>query len=152
MRSEEQSICPVCGGSLNVIGTRERTVWIGNGGKETLVIRRLCCTDCGKIHHELPDCVVPYKRYSAEVIEDIIRIDAENPCCENSTIWRIKRWWATFCLYFRGVLASLTEKYDVVFSANPTLKEIVRAVVNAHLWIHTRSAFLTGGGSAMLIP
>ncbi|WP_307545897.1 DUF6431 domain-containing protein [Paenibacillus sp. V4I5] len=31
-----------------------------------LVIRRLHCSQCLKIHHELPDCIVPYKRYESE--------------------------------------------------------------------------------------
>ncbi|WP_350340495.1 DUF6431 domain-containing protein [Paenibacillus hexagrammi] len=25
----------------------------------------MLCTQCRKIHHELPDCIVPYKRYES---------------------------------------------------------------------------------------
>jgi len=41
-------------------------------------------------------------------------------------------------------MASLREKYGEMFSRNPAPKEIIRAVANANLWVHTRSAFLSG--------
>ncbi|WP_442950370.1 DUF6431 domain-containing protein [Paenibacillus sp. DMB20] len=28
--------------------------------------------NCRKIHHELPDCVVRYKRYESEYIEEVV--------------------------------------------------------------------------------
>lgn len=30
------------------------------------------CGQCRKIHHELPDYIVPYKRYESECIEQVI--------------------------------------------------------------------------------
>lgn len=141
--SEEKSNCPICRGNLRKFGTRDRMVIKGCGTKVTLIIRRLRCAECGTVHHELPDMLVPYKRHCAETIENIIDDETGTPCCEESTIQRIKAWWAACLLCFRSVLASLTEKYGVVFSSHPTLKEIVRAVANAHLWTHTRSAFLS---------
>ncbi|WP_267459278.1 DUF6431 domain-containing protein [Brevibacillus composti] len=48
---------------MNVIGSRRRKVASESGEVRLLVIRRLRCSQCQKIHHELPDCVVPYKRY-----------------------------------------------------------------------------------------
>lgn len=145
VRSEERSSCPVCGSGLEVIGTRERKVREGDGEVTELVIRRLRCGACKRIHHELPDILVPYKRYSAGAIEAIVEDDTGKVVCEESTIRRIKTWWNECMVYFLGVLASLTAKYGAVFSGRPRLKEIVRAVVNAHLWAHTRSAFLSGG-------
>jgi len=127
-----------------IIGTRKRSVINGDGEKKTLVIRRLRCTSCRTIHHELPDVIIPYKRHSAGTLEKIISGDTAGLSCESSTIRRIKRWWETGRQYFESVLASLREKYGVVFSVCPSPKEIVRAVVNANLWVHTRSAFLSG--------
>jgi hypothetical protein len=63
---------------------------------------------------------------------------------EESTIERLKRWWMLLFSYFTGVLASLTEKYGVVYSDDCPPREIIRAVANANLWVSTRSAFLTG--------
>jgi hypothetical protein len=92
----------------------------------------------------LPDIVIPYKRHCSETIEKVIAGDSAEINCEESTIHRIKAWWGACKLYFESVIASLREKEGVKFSANPAPREIVRAVVNAHLWIHTRSACLSG--------
>lgn len=134
----------MCGGKLNVVGSRKRKV-IGSGGEiQTLVIRRLRCRSCECLHHELPDMVIPYKRHCAETVEKIIVGDAGDVCCEESTIRRISKWWAACRQYFASIMTSLREKYGNVFSADPALREMIRAVANAHLWIHTRSAFLSG--------
>jgi len=61
---------------------------------------------------------------------------------ENSTINRIRRWWRRVFLYFQTIMNSLKAKYGMEFSPNPTMAEIVRAVVNTHMWIHTRSAYV----------
>ena len=109
-----------------------------------LVIRRLRCRACGIIHHELPSIIMPYKRRSAETYEKVIAGDTAEVYCEISTIRRIRNWWAACQLYFKSIIASLKEKYGAILTEHPAPKEIVRAVVNAHLWVHTRSAFLTG--------
>ena len=61
--------CPHCEGSLTVIGSRPRTRRPPDGTRQILIIRRLYCEACERIHHELPDCLVPYKRYDAESLE-----------------------------------------------------------------------------------
>jgi len=144
IQSEETSICPVCSVPLVVIGSRERKMITGDEAVRTLVIRRLRCSRCQRIHHELPDIIIPYKRHSAETIERIIAEEYEEVNCEESTIRRIKAWWAASLMYFESVIASLREKYGAMLSLCPAPREIVRAVVNANLWVHTRSAFLSG--------
>jgi hypothetical protein len=139
IHSEEESVCPVCIGKLIVIGIRNRGLIDSAGDKEILVIRRLRCTKCRKIHHELPDKVIPYKRHCAETVENIISGETEDVCCDLVTEMRIRAWWAYFHLYFTSILASLQVKYRIVFSVNPAPREIVRAVVNANLWVHTRT-------------
>lgn len=141
--SEEESVCPICVGLLKVIGIRSRIVINTGGDKEKLIIRRLRCKICLKIHHELPDCVIPYKRHCAETIEIIISGDNATACCDFVTEHRIRSWWATISLYFEKALASLRVKYVIEFSSDPTPSEIVRAIVNSNLWVHTRSAMLS---------
>ena len=140
----EYHVCPVCGHMLLVIGIRERKYIDGSGITRILVIRRLRCKNCRVIHHELPDILVPYKRHCAETVEGVVNNKAESTCCDNRTAIRIKAWWEACRLYFENVLASLSEKYGAVFPRRPAPREIVRAVVNANLWIHTRSAYLSG--------
>ena len=142
----EDHVCPVCGCKLLVIGIRERKYIDSGGITRTLVIRRLRCKGkrCRVIHHELPDILVPYKRHCAKTVESVVNDKAENTCCDDRTAIRIKAWWEACRLYFEKALASLSAKYGVVFSQQPAPREIVRALVNANLWIHTRSAFLSG--------
>ena len=127
-----------------VIGSRKRKVINSAGEKETLIIRRLRCKGCLVIHHELPDTVIPYKRHCAETVEAVISGKKGGQPCEESTIYRIRAWWAACRLYFENVITALVSKYGAVFSPSPAPREIVRAVVNAHLWVHTRSAFMSG--------
>lgn len=136
--------CPVCGKLLKVIGTRERKVTEVDGNIKVLIIRRLRCTCCRKIHHELPDILVPYKRHCAETVGKIVGGDAEGVCCEESTIRKIRRWWVTLHIYFQSVLASLEYKFSVRFAEPIKPAEVVRAVANGNLWIHTRSAWASG--------
>jgi hypothetical protein len=77
-------------------------------------------------------------------VEKIISDDTDGLNCEQGTIHRIRAWWASCFLYFKSIMASLREKYGTMFSHNPAPKEIIRAVANANLWVHTRSAFLSG--------
>jgi len=83
----------------------------------------------------LPDIVIPYKRYSVETIEKIVEGKDEEVVCEESTLRRIRAWWAACRLYFESILTSLREKYGMIFSGRPTPREIVRAVVNTNLWV-----------------
>jgi hypothetical protein len=96
------------------------------------------------IHHELPDILVPYKRHCAKTIENIISGDVADVCCDDREIEKIKTWWESCRTYFEGVLNSLREKYGDVLPPHPAPKEIIRAVANANLWTHTRSALLSG--------
>ena len=142
--SEEAVVCPICAGILKIIGSRSRGRIDNTGNKETLIIRRLRCRPCRRIHHELPDGVIPYKRHSTETIEKIISGDVDDVCCDLVTESRIRTWWAGMYMYFKNILASLHMKYGEMFSSSPTPREIVRAVVNANYWVHTRSAWMSG--------
>jgi len=86
---------------------------------------------------------VPFKRHCAETVEKVIAGDMDGVNCEDSTIRRIKAWWASCRLYFESIIASLTLKYGVWFSGSPAPSEMFRAAVNANLWPSTRSAFLS---------
>ena len=132
--------CPVCGGFLGGFGNRERN-YIGEAGIwQILIIRRLRCCDCKKIHHELPDILVPYKRHCAETIEKIIDDRVADADIGEITIRRTRCWWNDLRVYIQGVLASLKTKFGAAFGDPPKLKEVVRALANANLWVSTRSA------------
>ena len=70
--SETSHICPVCHGTLHYRDSRPRICKKEGGIKEHLMIRRFRCCDCHSYHNELPDCLVSYKHYEAEVISGIL--------------------------------------------------------------------------------
>jgi hypothetical protein len=160
IRCREQSICPVCCSPvLKVIGSRDRKVLNSCGTRIVLVIRRLRCSSCKRIHHELPDCIVPYKRYSSESIEAILDDTEDTVSCEESTIYRIRKWFGDFSGYLAGCLGAFAARWDsnVIAVQSSVMHRIkafvgeearwlartVRPVVNTNNWVHTRSAFLT---------
>lgn len=58
-----------------------------------LRIRRLRCVKCRRMHHELPDFIVPHKHYAARSIEQALRWPHHHTVsCENSTVYRWKKW------------------------------------------------------------
>lgn len=161
VKSQENSICPTCENmELKVVGSRKRTAWNGDGKTITLVIRRLRCINCHRIHHELPDLLVPYKRYVSAAIEAILDDNTAEVCCENSSISRIKTWFAEVSEYIAGsmyaiaIRLGLETKLLVGSSAYRRIKimagetsgwlaKAVRTMVNTNNWVHTRSAFMS---------
>ncbi|HEX3012115.1 MAG TPA: DUF6431 domain-containing protein [Syntrophomonadaceae bacterium] len=165
VRSKEQIPCPCCNGELKVIGSRHRGYIDGTGAKIILIIRRLRCCNCERIHHELPDILVPYKRHSSESIEASIDGNSNlSAPADESTIRRWRYWFQTMCNYFSGCLLSIAIRYERKSAEEKTslpssklqriwqqvgdapgwLARLVRPIANLNLWIHTRSAFLSG--------
>lgn len=166
VRCAEMVPSPCCGGELKVIGSRKRKLTSESGESRVLVVRRLRCTQCRKIHHELPDCIVPYKRYESTCVEQVISKpeEASTVAADDATLRRWKNWFREQSTYLLGSLRSIAfrfhqvpvEKLSVpsqsahhaighyVGDAPGWLARIVRPVVNSNLWLHTRSAFLSG--------
>ena len=63
MISDNQSICPKCGGQLKYYDHVQRLVRTKFGNKKWVAIRRLRCCKCHAVHRELPDFIFPYKQY-----------------------------------------------------------------------------------------
>lgn len=141
---------------MKVIGSRERTLLANDGSEKILIIRRLRCKGCGRIHHELPDIVIPYKRYDAQTIENILSGKEEHlddyPC-ELSTAKRLKLWFYLLRNYFESTLHALRFLFTgegtirlllplLPLSGHFTgwLKALVRYTVNSGRWVQTRSA------------
>lgn len=74
---------------------RKRICKSYGGETKHLQIRRFKCP-CGSHHHELPDCLYPYKHYQVEVIENVLDevstpadLTSENYPCEGTmTRWK----------------------------------------------------------------
>lgn len=72
VRCTEVVPSPCCGEKLKIIGSKERKLIKDCGERLTLIVRRMRWSQCYKIHHELPDCIVPYKRYESSCVEQAI--------------------------------------------------------------------------------
>ncbi|WP_080832319.1 MULTISPECIES: DUF6431 domain-containing protein [Cohnella] len=166
VRCAELVPSPCCGEALSVIGSRKRKLTSEDGDRRLLVIRRLRCTQCRKIHHELPDCVVPYKRYESACVEQVVSEHAapSTVAADDATLLRWKNWFREQTTYLLGALRSIAIRFHQDPAKKPSvstqtahhpfghyvgdapgwLARIVRPVANSNLWLHTRSAFLSG--------
>jgi len=157
VRAGEECFCPICVGQMIKRGWRTRfLVWVKPGSKEDdcepyekvcLLIQRQYCKNCNKIHHQLPDCIVPYKRHSLEIIEGIITNEEseKHNLLNEDTIKRILAWWTLLAAYIMAVASSLQLKFKVTISPKQKLAKIVRALANNHLWPRTCSCFNLSG-------
>lgn len=97
MISNNESICPKCGGELKYYDSVKRLVRTKYGRKNKVVIRRFRCKKCGSMHRELPDFIFPYKQYEADivigVIEGLITCETlgfeDYPCEMTMFRWRL---------------------------------------------------------------
>jgi hypothetical protein len=166
VRCAEVVPSPCCGEEMHVIGSRKRKIVSGGGDPRVLVIRRMRCCKCRRIHHELPDCIVPFKRYESECLEHVVSQSeaSSTVAADDATLRRWRDWFREQSTYLLGALRSITirfhqdpvEKSSVpsqtahpdfghyVGDAPGWLARIVHPVVNTNLWVHTRSAFLSG--------
>lgn len=155
VKTIEESICPICAGTLIKKGLRTRYLTRTKPGateddynpyeRICLLIQRHKCKKCGKIHHQLPDCIVPYKRLNAQIIEDIIKQPEQPTLIDEGTVKRILAWWVLMAAYLLGVAPSLAQKHQVRVTPGQKLVQIVRALVNSHRWPGTRSGLNAPG-------
>jgi hypothetical protein len=164
VKSTEQVPCPCCGGKLKVIGSRKRRLIDGLGETVTIVIRRMRCTACSRVHHELPDVLVPYRRHCSESIESVVAGGEHlSVPADESTLCRWRRWFNNQSCHFLGCLISIATRFHgysaeesshlprsvlegiLEFTGRqPTwLAKVVRSIANSNNWTHTRSAFLS---------
>ncbi|MDR3050713.1 MAG: DUF6431 domain-containing protein [Oscillospiraceae bacterium] len=65
--------CPCCSGKdLKHYDTVKRIIRTKAGATTWVRIRRIRCVNCGAVHRELPDYILPYKQYETEVILGVL--------------------------------------------------------------------------------
>ena len=72
MTVSNTSICPNCGGDLKHYDSVYRIVRTKGGVKNRIRIRRVRCSKCEKIHRYIPENIIPYKQYEADIINGVI--------------------------------------------------------------------------------
>lgn len=131
--SEEDTICPECGSPLCRRDRKLRVHKEAGGKKSWFAINRLKCTNekCRRLHNELLECMIPYKHYGSDIIEDVVgsdELETENyPCEATMKHWK---WWnsqneANIDGQKRSMLHHLMD-FDIKFlkSSDSLLKEL----------------------------
>jgi len=147
-----------------VVGNRKRKCRKASGEVIVLIIRRMRCEQCARIHHELPDLLVPYKRYEAASIEQVVGEPSvtADVAADESTFRRWQAWFSVWSNYAVGCLSAMAHRFRFpvkemsrppqssfqalgrfVGNATGWLARIVRPLSNENLWVHTRSACLS---------
>ncbi|MCD7883633.1 MAG: DUF6431 domain-containing protein [Lachnospiraceae bacterium] len=132
VRSRTASSCPFCSGKLKPIGSRHRKLRQHDGSGIILIIRRLRCLKCLCVHHELPDRIVPYKRYDAETVEQVITTvgassgtGTQQPDypCEFSTALRLFKWFLRVLSHLCEISKNLHQDLLHLFQIDPISPE-----------------------------
>lgn len=87
--------CPNCRGNLKYYDSVPRVIRTKGRVTEHVILRRLKCSRCNKLHREIPDYIYPHKQYEAEIIRGVLEgfitpdtFGFEDYPCENT----IKNW------------------------------------------------------------
>jgi hypothetical protein len=146
-------LCPICFKELSSYGRRNRTFYLTDYEKKLLSIRRLRCRFCNKIHHELPNLLVPHKLHCRKTVQSCIDADKKKAYprfCAPSTVSKIKKWFKRYATYFFQALIARQARYhpnEAIFSSmdefrqqKTWLKKLVWDLVNYNLWIKTNKS------------
>ncbi|MCD8348657.1 MAG: DUF6431 domain-containing protein [Lachnospiraceae bacterium] len=153
------SYCPICGEALDYRDTCIRYLLREGRDKETYIIPRGKCDKCGKIHRMLPDIVVPYKQYAAEVISGVLdeviqpedEDSADYPC--DVTMQRWHHWLMANELRIDGYLKSAGHRVlgfsEELLKTDVSLLKQLRNSCSA--WLETVLRFIYNSGG-FLVP
>ena len=152
-------MCPICRASLSYRDSRIRIRKKEGGVKERLMIRRFYCKNCHTYHNELPDCLVPYKHYEAEVVSGVVDgivrpddLDSED-YPSGSTIKRWKQWFHEnrnrINGYLRMIRLRLCDRKESLQNASVSLLDQFRKQHHNWLEIILRQIYNSGG---FLVP
>ena len=126
--------CPICGGDLAAYDRKSRKARTQFDGIIVLLLRRLRCRHCKKLHTELPDFLVPYKRYSRECIEDVLAGSRTGSPDDERTRGKIRRWYRQIRSYLDGIWKRLVTQTFASPKKIPSFLEMVTAAVNSGFW------------------
>lgn len=92
--ADEKLRCPDCGGSVvyrDYVRRKVRSMYELN---EWIMLPRVKCGGCGKLHRVVPGFLLPYKQYEKSVIEGVRdgELNEYSPGLENLPEITFKRW------------------------------------------------------------
>ena len=154
---EKHARCPDCNSELRYRDSRER-IWRTYGGKTShILIRRLQCPSCHRLHNELPDILVPHKHYDAEVIENVVdgvvtpedEATEDYPCAATMERWKdwISRVTPAIDSMLRSIGCRMLQFTDELLLSSVPLLGALRA--NGSDWLATVMHTIYNAGSSV---
>ncbi len=158
MQGEQQSKeqlreCPLCKGRLVVRDTVDRHYRNEEGEKVWFRIRRLRCKECGKLHRELPDILLPYKHYRSEIIEETLDGKQDVPGPEAMTFRRWQEWFVWVSVLLGGVLDAIRVAKEGLYSfLNPLESHLERRRRHGGGWLASSILISVNAGYPAYTP
>lgn len=72
MIAKGNDICPKCGGRLVYYDSCYRKVLEKRREVKRYLLHRYHCPTCGSYHRELPNDILPYKQYCADIVQGVL--------------------------------------------------------------------------------
>lgn len=72
MVTNEKMICSICNGYMKYYDKVPRIIRTKGRQSKWIKVRRFRCTACGCVRRELPDSIIPYKQYEADIIRGVL--------------------------------------------------------------------------------
>lgn len=151
--------CPACRGKLVYRDRKRRIVKNEGGTRKWLMIRRLRCSKCQKLHNELPSLLLPYKHYHSEVVSGVLEnivtpedLDSEDyPCAATMLLWN--RWLQMNLMriegYLRAAAYELSDFDNRMLQTSASLLESLKNTSRRWLEQVIRTIYNSGG---FLVP
>lgn len=136
MTGTETICCPHCMGELKPYDRRKRGLRGRNGQGWLFLLRRLRCKGCKKLHIELPAIFVPFKRYSAAVIESVIEGKARSVPYDERTRQKFRAWYKAVKSHLQGIWQQQVKQGFASPDIIPNFVSLVRATVNSGNWLY----------------
>lgn len=133
-----------------------RIMKVRDGEKQRLLINRLRCRHCQRLHNELPDCLLPYKHYTAELIEGVLddTFDVDSDTYPTDmTILRWLKWFATNKLRIEGYLKAIQQSlFGLSEAALSSTESLLLKIQNGgNGWLSTVVRIIYNSGG-FLVP
>ena len=143
--------CPHCGQQLVYRDSRSRIWRHCNEATDRILIHRMLCGTCNRLHTVLPDVLVPHKHYGASEIETVLGSEVRSDEVSDSTAASWLQWIKGNMSQIEGVLQSLKlESEDKLpeLRGDKNLFTHLKTIVRN--WLSVVSRLVINGGFAFL--
>jgi len=133
---KSESFCPICGGKLKYRDRRKRYARDTEGHRLVYSLRRLRCQEksCGKLHTELPDVLIPYKRYTRETFEAVAEFGKPDIPEEERTHRKMRTWIRYFQNHFDEIHTWILIRLRLPPRLFYNLRDMVMLIVRGGHW------------------